>query len=192
MKQIVLLLCLCIAGIANAGNKSSKTGIETITFYGVDFSLTKVYAADESPEKFITAFQGINELFKKEPKKYDVTKAFKVRTATTSLAEVQAQNAKIDCSKLFVQSNNYSLTREDIDAQIRKFNTGTDKGYGAIIFAGLLNKGKGNATYTVVIFNIETKEIVSQQQVTAKAKGFGLRNYWAGSVYATLKQIRKL
>ena len=44
MKQIVLLLCLCIAGIANAGNKSKKTDINAITFYGVNFSLAKVYA----------------------------------------------------------------------------------------------------------------------------------------------------
>lgn len=192
MKQIALLLCLCIAGIANAGNKSKKTEIDAITFYGVNFSLAKVYAADEAASKFITAFTGINELFQKEPNKYDVAKAFKIKNTTTSLSETLAQVSRINESELFTQSDNYVLTNEDIKSFISKFNTGTDKGYGAIMIAGLLNKSKKKATYTVVIFNIDTKEIVSQYQITSKAKGFGLRNYWAGSVYATLKQIKKL
>ena len=192
MKQIVLLLCLCIAGIANAGNKSKKTDINAITFYGVNFSLAKVYAADETANKFKMAFTGINELFQKEPNKYDVAKAFKIKNTTTSLSETIAQIAQIDVAKLFIESDNYVLTHEEIASFIRKFNTGSDRGYGAILIAGLLNKSKNRATYTVVIFNIDTKEIVSQQQITSKARGFGLRNFWAGSVHATLKQIKNL
>lgn len=192
MKQIALLLCLCIAGIANAGNKSKKTGIRALTFYGVNFSLAKVYAANESAQEFKHAFRGINELFQREPQKYDIAKAFNVENTTTSLSETLAQINRIDASGLFTQSDNYALTREEVAAFIQKFNTGNDKGYGAIMMAGLLNKGKCTATYTVVVFNVETKEIEYQYQITSKAKGFGLRNFWAGSVYATLKQIKKM
>lgn len=102
------------------------------------------------------------------------------------------KSPRIDDAKLFIESDNYVLTHEEIASFIRKFNTGSDRGYGAILIAGLLNKSKNRATYTVVIFNIDTKEIVSQQQITSKARGFGLRNFWAGSVHATLKQIKNL
>ena len=114
MKQIVLLLCLCIAGIANAGNKSKKTDINAITFYGVNFSLAKVYAADETANKFKMAFTGINELFQKEPNKYDVAKAFKIKNTTTSLSETIAQIAQIDDAKLFIESDNYVRPHEEI------------------------------------------------------------------------------
>lgn len=192
MKTIALLLCLCFAGFVNAGNKSKNTDIRAITFYGVNFSLAKVYAADESAQEFKHAFRAINELFQREPQKYDIAKAFDVENTTTSLSETLAQIDQIDASKLFTQSDNYVLTHEEITSFIQKFNTGTDKGYGAIMVAGLLNKGRNTATYTVVVFNIETKEIEFQYQITSKAKGFGLRNFWAGSVYATLKQIKKM
>ncbi len=192
MKHIVLLFCLCIAGLANAGNKpSNQVLFDTITFYGVDFSLAKVYAADESAEQFLKAFKGINELFQSEPKKYDIAKAFKVKCTNTSLSQVFTSISKIDAANLFIQNDKYRLTQADVNKLISELDTGTDKGIGTIIIAGLLNKSTQKATYVVVTFNIGTKEIISQKQIQGKAKGFGLRNFWAGSVHSTLKQIPK-
>ena len=41
----------------------------------------------------------------------------------------------------------------------------------------------------VVFFNTETKEIIEEWITDGKARGFGLRNYWAGSIYSALKKL---
>jgi len=43
-----------------------------------------------------------------------------------------------------------------------------------------------------VVFNIETREIIVDKKTVAKAGGFALRNYWAGSVHNAMgKQSNK-
>ena len=96
-------------------------------------------------------------------------------------------------NKEFVaESNDYSLSEDDVKTLLKKLDTSSDKGYGAVLFAGLLNKGKPEATYDVVIFDIASKKILIQKKITSKARGFGLRNFWAFSVHGTLKQVEKM
>ena len=45
--------------------------IQSIKFYGVDYSQVKIFGADESPVQFKDAFRRINELFITEAKKLD-------------------------------------------------------------------------------------------------------------------------
>lgn len=191
MKKTMLFLFLLFAGLANAQNETSLKDIDELTFFGVDFSLAKVYGASETASQFKEAFNGINALFEREPKKYDVAKAFNAVT-TINLAPSLALIDQIDATDLFTNSTSYSLSGEPITSHISKFDTGAAKGYGAVLIAELLNKGKAEATYTVVIFDLGTKEIVTEKQFTEKAGGFGLRNYWASSVYKTLKKAKKM
>ena len=51
--------------------------------------------------------------------------------------------------------------------------------------AMLLNKADARATYQIVFFNTKTREILTN----GKARGFGLRNYWAGSVHSAMKKL---
>jgi len=40
----------------------------------------------------------------------------------------------------------------------------------------------------LIAFDIATRKILSKREVSGKAGGFGLRNYWAGSVYNIIKK----
>jgi hypothetical protein len=40
-----------------------------------------------------------------------------------------------------------------------------------------------------VIFDQVTKEIVFQQEHSGKARGFGLRNFWAGALLSAMKRL---
>lgn len=57
--------------------KSALKDIQSIKFYGVDYSQVKIFGADESPAQFKDAFRRINELFITEAKKYNVGKQLK-------------------------------------------------------------------------------------------------------------------
>lgn len=191
MKQLMVLAFLFLASLVNAQDKTSLKDIDKLTFFGVDFSMAKVYGADETAEQFKDAFYGINTLFQREPKKYDTAKAFDA-VVTTDLETSRNLIEQIKKADLFASDDSYELTDEEIAEHIRQFNTGNANGYGAVFIAGLLNKGKTQATYNVIVFDIASKDIILNRQFTERARGFGLRNYWAYSVYKTLNKVKKI
>lgn len=191
MKKVLLFAFLLLAGVSFAQDKQGLKDSKTFTFYGVDFSKAKAYGANESLLEFKSAFEGINNLFINEQKKYDVSKAFKKET-TLSLNAAKDLIDQIKNSDFQAENNSYSLSDDDAKALVKRLNTGSDKGYGVVLLAGLLNKGKPEATYDVVIFDISTKEILVKEKITSKARGFGLRNFWAASVHGTLKKVEKM
>lgn len=191
MKQLMVLAFLFLASLVNAQDKTSLKDIDKLTFFGVDFSMAKVYGTDETAEQFKDAFYGINTLFQREPKKYDTAKAFDA-AVTTDLETSRNLIEQIKKADLFASDDSYELTDEEIAEHIRQFNTGNANGYGAVFIAGLLNKGKTQATYNVVVFDIASKDIILNRQFTERARGFGLRNYWAYSVYKTLNKVKKI
>lgn len=160
-------------------------------FFGVDFSMVKVYGAEESPGDLVEAFDRINNLFVSEAKKYDPNKAFKTKDIALSLTMIRDMIADMDRKDLIVDSNDYRLTRKEIERQVKKYNTGSIQGVGAVLIADLLDKSKNSGTYQAVIFDIRTKKVISVKEVSGQAKGFGLRNYWARSVHESLNRLAK-
>ena len=76
MKKLILFLFLSTSLFCFGQGKSALKDIQSIKFYGVDYSQVKVFGADESPAQFKDAFRRINELFITEAKKYNVGKSF--------------------------------------------------------------------------------------------------------------------
>lgn len=190
MKNVMLLAFLLFTGFVNAQDKMSLSDVKELTFWGVDFSLAKTYNAYENPELFKEAFYGINELFLKEPKKYDLQKFFNKRMIV-NVAPSQHLIGQIQADNLVTTDNSYHISEAEIAEHIRGFNTDEATGFGVVLIAGLLDKANNKATYDVVVFDIKTKEIISDSQFTERAGGFGLRNFWASSVYKTLIQVKK-
>ena len=71
MKKLILFLFLSTSLFCFGQGKSALKDIQSIKFYGVDYSQAKVFGADESPIQFKDAFRRINELFITEAKKLD-------------------------------------------------------------------------------------------------------------------------
>ncbi|MCD8267367.1 MAG: hypothetical protein LUD46_02130 [Parabacteroides sp.] len=191
MKKMMVFMFLLLAVFVNAQDNKSSKGIEELTFFGVDFSQAKVLGADETLSQFKEAFTGINNLFLREPKKYDTAKAFNAKVKTDLEPSLSLIDG-ITKDGLFTLEDNYSLSEQQIAGQLAKLNTGDTKGYGAVIIAGLLDKGKNRGTLNVVVFDITTKEIILNRQFTERARGFGLRNFWAYPVYKTLGKVKKI
>lgn len=176
----VLLLTMCLLGLftVNAQTKNN------FYLYGVDFTHAKVYAALESLEEFAQAFEGINMLLVTEPEKYDFSRMLNKRV-----------DLEIEPMLDIVSSCDYSDLKildddvEDLDcsAIVKSYVLEQTEGTGIVMIAKLLSKPEGQASYELVVFDIASREILSQKEVIGKAKGFGLRNYWAGSIYSVLR-----
>lgn len=170
-------------------NNNALKDINSIKFYGIDYSQAKVFGASESATQFITAFRNINELFITEANKFDVGRHVKKEVTEISLNAVNQVNENINPQELMTIQRQYTLTKEQINAAIKALPIQPSQGVGMIFVAGLLDKSNNRGTYEVIFFNTETKEIIEKWITDGKARGFGLRNFWAGSIYNALKKL---
>ena len=182
MKKILILSFLLLFSTITIFAKGS----EPVYVYGVDYTSVKVFGADETINQFANAFEGINNLFIKESQKYD-------------FSDVVGENNKLklemilDLTKEFDFSDIKTLDKEiehiNLSEKIKDYNLKETEGTGLIIIASLLDKSENKGTYKVVLFDIATREILKEGEFVGKAKGFGLRNYWARSIYNLTKKF---
>ena len=170
-------------------NKDALKDISSVTFYGIGFTRAKVYGAKEGPMQFKYTFDDINKLFITEPKKYDIGKRLGVNVEVTSLEAVNDANKTINPDEIMTTNSGYTLDEKQIEEVIKTLPIlSQEEKTGLIMVAMLLNKADARATYQIVFFNTKTREILYSAPTNGKARGFGLRNYWAGSVHSAMKK----
>lgn len=189
MKKILFFLFLASSMFAFGQNSAALKDIQTIQFYGVDYSMARVFGAAESPTQFKNIFPEINDLFITQAKKFDIGKFTGKQVEAISLEAVNKVNGKINTHDIETTSPNYTLDAAQITEAVQRLPIANGTGTGVVLVAKLLSKADNNGSYQLVYFNIATKEIIDSFPLNGKARGFGLRNFWAGSVYNALKKI---
>lgn len=176
MKKVILSIALSLAALISVNAEN----VDNVKFYGIDYSSVNVYYAGETADQFISAFERINMLMISESEKYDVGKYLNVKVDATD----------IKCAiKMLSDLNDRNFT--DLEEENLSVATIISKypsveGNVLILIARELNKLKATGRYDIVIFDGQTKKIIKQSEFTGKAGGFGLRNFWAGSIYKGL------
>ena len=181
-KTLLVLLCMISAIALNA-----QTGTCTNYVYGVDYTHTKVFAADESIADFAKAFHGINMLLVTEMDKYDFTRVWG-KTVNVVIEPMLKITADATYDNMMTLSNMYDeLNTAEI---IKNYELPQTEGTGLLMIAKFLDKPNACATYDLVVFDIATRDILQKREVKGYAEGFGLRNYWARTVYNIIKRTK--
>lgn len=163
----------------------AQSNFKEVEFYGVDFTKAKVIGASETPVDFKRAFSGINNLFISEPKKYDIERYFG-KKATVNIDMLLKQNDDISTDNIKTNDSSYTLTEEQIASMVSSYNV-TGKGLGLVFIVSKMDKGRNEAIVYVVFFDKETKKVIKSNAIPSRAAGFGLRNYWAGAIFNSMK-----
>lgn len=174
-KTLLVLLCMISAIALNA-----QTNKSTNYVYGVDFTHAKVYAADESIEEFARAFEDINRLIVTEPEKYDFSKILNKRV-NVIIEPMLKMTSECLYEDMLTWNNLYD--QPNCAEIVKNYELPQTEGTGAVLIAKFLDKSLDYALYDFVTFDIATREILTQKEVKGKTGGFGLRNYWARTVY---------
>lgn len=182
MKKKILLLFVMLVNLFTVYAQSNP---QEVKVYGIDFTGVKVYAANESINDFKCCFEGINMLLVKEPKKYDFSKLLNSEFSL-KIETMLKVNQSFDFSD--IKTLNKEMPIIDMAKKIKAYDIKETEGKGLVLFAKLFDKPSKKATYTVVLFDISSREIIESKDITEKARGFGLRNFWAYSVYRTIKK----
>lgn len=186
------LLFFAALGLAwGASAQPELANVSELYVYGVDFSVVKVIGAEETVQQFATTFPRINQLLVDEPSKYDFAKAFRMPIAALDITPTQTNNQNCDYTNLKSMNTEQNKSAEEIQQMVESYQLSQSEGTGVVLIALTLDKGAGKGTYQVVFFDIANRNIILSRTVTAKAGGFGLRNYWAWSVYNVMKSWKK-
>ena len=189
MKKLILFICIIFSMSAFAQDKAKQKEITAVTFYGIDFSNVKVYGASESPYDFKAAFYSINQLFVTEAKKYNVAKFFQ-KDVTTNIKAVSDLVSNIPTDGLMIHSDDYKISDAELKTMIKNFPAEEKEGVGLILVAELLDKAQARGHYHIVFFDLKTREIIDTWKADEKARGFGLRNFWARSAHQVMSKVR--
>lgn len=193
--MLIALLALCIV-TTNAQTIQDVFKAETnLTWLGIDFSGVKIlgHTDIEVEDSTNRQFAGINELVLNEPKKFDLPKAFHKATVTTDLSIVKAKNKGLDPDKI-KSANDADRTRftnATIEKMVKGYDFGGKKGVGVVILMESMSKTAERSSMYITFINMSNGKVIHTERIEEKVGGFGLRNYYAKSIYEMLKDIEK-
>ena len=191
MKKLIFHLFLAIVanGVMAQSDRSGCTSATTpsgnIVFLGIDYSLARFSYIDESAAYTIRTLPEINRLFVTEAKKYDIGKLMGKSIVKTDLDHANTTAYNLSAEHIILNED-YKISVDDVIALIAKYPD-SDDGVGLVFVAENMNKKNATGSYYVTFFNLKTKEVIAACRQTGKASGFGMRNYWAGSIYNLMK-----
>lgn len=192
MRRKLLFICALIGCVlANAQNKFNLSGIQSLTNFGIDYSLAKVYGGKDSGHQYWITYADINEMFIAKSKTFDIGKRLGIPVEVVSLQAVNEVNKKINPEQILTTDINYMPTAAQISEAIQKLPIlSQEEKYGIVMICLFMNKEEDRASYQFVVFNTKTREIIEQWTNTGKALGIGLKNYWSYSVHNAIKKIK--
>lgn len=192
MKRIIISLFICLFGLMGyAQNKFNLSDVSSLTFYGIDFTIAKVYGGKDTGHQYWATYADINELFIMKPKTYSIEKRLGIPVDVTSLEAVNTANKKINPDQIKTTDAAYMPTEDQIRQAVETLPIlSREEKIGLVIVALFLNKEDNRGTYQFVIFNTKTREIIEQWTNSGKGLGIGLKNYWGYSVYNAIKKIK--
>jgi len=174
-------------------NKETK-----VTWLGIDYSHVKLIGSfaqfDSAGEKdydYIKDkyFPSWNYLILNERKKFDVKGMIRRKTIEYDIDMINEINDKIDADKLRATKHpNYTL--EDIESFVSDYEIKNKEGIGVLFVAEVLDKNEKRAYYNFVVINMETNKVLVRELVSGTVGGIGIRNYWARSIYESIKEIK--
>lgn len=124
--------------------------------------------------------------FQKSSKKYDFTD---IVGENNKLKLEMILNSTKECDFSNIKTLDKDIEPINIAEKIKSYPIKETSGEGFIVIATLLDKSANKATYKVVLFDVETREILKEEEFTSKAGGFGLRNFWAKTIYSLTKKF---
>ncbi len=187
-KNVLLLIAIVSVIVLNAQDASLVWSSQTMSWFGVDFTKTKVLGLEDSPHKIRDEFfKPWNDV----TIDMDLTKMFGKNAVYKDPNGITKQNLARETETMNTGAE-VEFTDEVIDSRIKEISTGSKKnGLGLIFIAESINKATGNGIFHVVFFDIATRKVVWHKKMTGKATGSNPKTAWGGAVKDVFNQIDK-
>jgi hypothetical protein len=197
LKVFVFILLLAFVTPVIAQTKSDVFNADTeLTWLGLDFSGAKFIGDRErlgSESDIRHLLDALNDLMVKEADKYNVAAAMKKKSVQNAIEVVHEHNAELDVLAMISSDgkDHIHLKESDIEEIIASYDFKGKSGIGLMFNVESFNKLIEEGSFWVTFVNMGSKEVLFTERLTAPPTGFGMRNFWAGSVNGVLAKIKK-
>jgi hypothetical protein len=202
MKKLLTLLFIFFTIHAFCQQASDIFKNTDIKYYwlGIDYSHVKLIgdfsqfgnagekSSSEVKNKY---FPSWNNIVLDEREKYDVKGMLRKDYITYETDMMTEINSNTPVEELEA-ANAVVYTRDDIEKFVKTYNPKIKAGIGIAFIAESLNKAETEAWYHFVAIDLSTNKILIYDRLKGKPGGIGLRNYWAGSIYDVIKDIKNI
>jgi hypothetical protein len=197
MKKLLITLItgLLLSSASYSQTSGTPFNPSDITWIGIDYTHCYFITPMDFPSTtdLKAKLKAWNDLILYEREKY-IEKTLKGKNVKFSTDAVEAKNNSINVKSRITDdaSKSSHLQKDQIQGIINSYNfedglTGT----GLVLIAESYSKPEELGNYYVTFFDIATKKIFVTERMSGKAKGFGLRNFWANSFYKVLQDVGK-
>jgi len=179
MKSFIISIFLLSFTISWSQGTIDIFQTKTVTFYGLDFSLTKCIGQKKFPtseELIEVQFPYWNNIFMTDEYKIDIGHPYKKKEVYYDTM-VNVRNANIDPKELMIQGE-YHLERKQINNYILQFADYNKTGLGLIYVVEALNSSEKYASVWITFFDIKTGKVLLAEPMRAKGKGRKIKDYW--------------
>ena len=196
-KTIVFVASLLLAFSTFAQSKSDIFDPNSeITWLGLDFSGDRFIGDRErlgSVSDLHHLLDALNELMVKEADKYNVAAALKRKSVSNATEITTEHNAGLDVLSMISSEgkDHVHLSPGAVEEIISGYDFKGKSGIGMMLNVESFNKLIEEGSFWVTFVNMGTKEVLLTERLTAPPSGFGMRNFWAGSVNGVLTKIKK-
>lgn len=191
MKRQLLLsiIFFALSNLVSAQKADKLENAKTFTWYGIDFSHAR-FVGDFSDQQQVVDYY-LNEwnmLILNESDKYNFAKAFK-KKIKNDLETVTRRNSEVDPAVCFTFEPT-KLAEGDLNEIVSHYSGENE--IGVLFVVENFNKMENKAQLWIVIFDDDTHEVLITKHIDTLVKGFGFRNFWASSFYASVLRIERL
>ena len=196
-KLIVAVLVTFFSGLSMAQEMQDIFDRNTrVVWLGLDFTGAKFigdrerFGSTSDTQHLIEAW---NDLMIKEKEKYDVGLAIDKIKVEDAVEVTKDHNASLDVTEIFSSDpkDHFHLKPDDIIAIVADYDFKDLTGIGVMFNVESFSKTNEESAVWITFINLENKEVFFSERLTGKPGGFGMRNYWAGSIYSMLKNMQK-
>lgn len=197
LKAIAAILFVALAVPSFGQTKSDVFDPNTeITWLGLDFSGAKFIGDRErlgSESDIRHLLDALNELMIKEADKFNVAAALKKKKVEIGIDVAIEHNAGHDILSMISADgkDHIHLKPADVEEIVSSYDFKGKSGIGLIFNVESFNKLIEEGSFWITFVNMGTKEVLFTERLTAPPSGFGMRNFWAGSVNGILAKIKK-
>lgn len=201
MKKLVFIPLILLTSI---GAKSQtvqdlfQQSDTKVSWLGIDFSHVKLIGDFseflEAGEKNVMQIRDIyfprwNMVLLNEREKYDIRGMLRKNDIYYDIDMISEINSQTSLDEI-ESYNTQKFTDDEIQGFVAQYNLEGKEGIGIVFISESLNKSAEEAYFHFVAINMKSKAVLFHRRLRGEPSGFGLRSYWANSVYKIIQDIK--
>jgi hypothetical protein len=167
-----------------------------VTWLGIDLTKAKFIGDRErwgSESDMRRYADGWNDIFLKEPDKFNVARAIDRNSVTNAIDVTKQNNQQLDIlSQYSDNKEDFGHTKlSDVEEVVAQYDFAGLEGIGLMFIVENFSKPNNKASVWVTFVDLQSKEVLLTEKLMGDPGGAGLRNYWANACNDILQKIQK-